>query len=365
MSTDLVIADLVSIMAASNFVGGRDANTLQDLIDAVFANTAARTLGSRDQITAFVQNRAEIGNIRQVGVIGFGDPELSRDYHPFLPMHAGSKADVYLASEYYPSTQTVETSATVTDSGQGKDTLTIGLSRDVSPGYLRILDIIDSETGDAYTIESEIRGFDNTPIAGEQVPYLENATDASFSRFQTATVTISRPTPEGAVVNSGDNRQVQITFQRVPAIDVAQTLMSNRSNRYTGGDILVRSAIPIFLDIRIRLISQFPTNVPATEDLTQAVTDEILRRPMRAKLYRSDVVQAISRYLPNDLAVGEIEYSGVLIKTDGSSHKLLSKDDFACPYSPSEQLTPRTVAMYTAPSKVNISLAQEATLVTP
>lgn len=363
LSADLQAADLVSITASTNFVGGRDANSLQDLIDAVFASTAARTLGTRDQIVAFAQTKTNIGNIRQVGVIGFGDREMLRDKHSFLPLQAGGMADVYLASEFYPTLHDVPVTGALTFTGSDSSQFTIGVDRDASPGFLRVLKVVDPETGVEAKIDGIVRALDTSPILGQQVPRLSYTEHGTFSRFQTAVINCSLPAPSALAV--GDTKTFIVTFQRVPGIDTAQTEFSSRNARYVGGDTLVRSAIPCFLRIRLRLISAFETNIVSAADMQAAVAAEIMRRPMRPEVYRSDIVQALGRYLPDDLAVESIEYEGLLIRPSGQQDRLVQSDSFVVPSLPEQQLTARTIALYTAPSDVLISVTQQLSYTTP
>lgn len=362
LTPDQGIVGLVSVTASTAFVGGRDQNAMQDLIDAVFNHTAFRTLGTRDQIVAMLQTRTEIGSVRQCGVIGFGDAEMQRDKLFGLPLGGGC-ADIYLASADYPTTHEVVVEAVLSVIASGRATYRCGLDRDISPGYLRIVSAIDDATQSELTVISDQRGIDLSPLTGEQVPSLSIASHGSFSRFQTSSVVFEGVADSAMVLQA--SRTLRLRLQRINGLETAQQIVSSRTSRYLAGDTLVRAAIPIFLQISIKLTTSFDAQVANPELIRSAVVEAVMRRPMRARIYQSDIVQAISRYIPDDVAVSRVDFEGKLVKPDGSEQSISSSGMFAVPNLPDEQITPRTVAIYTVASAVLISVEQYVALETP
>ena len=355
------LTNVINVLASVAFVGGRDANALQDLIDAVFNRTAHRTMGTRDQIVAFLQTRTELGLVRQCGVIGFGDREMHRDKLFGFPLGGGC-ADVYLASAEYPTTHQVVLTSRVTAVG-AQAIYRVGIDRDVSPGYLLLVDATDDLTGAPLTVTAEQRGFDLTPILGEQIPRLTTSGQAAFSRFQTASLTATGPLPTG--VSGTVDRLIRLRFRRVPGIAIAQTLACSRTSGYLAGDTLIRSAVPIFLQVRIQLATTFDAEIGNPDPMRSAVVETIMRRPMRSRLHAHDITAAIARYLPDDVSVVRVDFEGLLVKPDGSTQKLTGVELFEVPNLPDEQLTPRTVAIYIVPSAVKITAEQYIAYETP
>jgi hypothetical protein len=360
---DLNVSNLIGITAVENFIGGRDANSLQDLLTKFTNGFTAKTLGSRDQIVAFLLGRDDIVPLQQLGVIGFGDVEMQRDKLAFYPV-GGGKADIYVASQQYPTSQTVVVEAQATRIADGPTKFSIGLSRDRAPGYLRVLSIVDDLSGEALTIESEARGVDTSPIYGELVPTIAIAKHGTFSRFQTSAIVATGPS-ELIDANATVTRSVSVRLQRIPTLSDIQTLVSGRTYRFVGGDTLIRAAAPVFMRIGIRLQTVFQQALPNADAIRAAVADEISRRPMRPSIYQADIVQAIARLLPPDVNVTEVVFDGELINFEGQVKRYHGVNSLDLPNSPGEQLTPRTVAMYIAATDVNVSIEQKLTYHTP
>lgn len=360
---DLNIAGLRSIEAAENFIGGRDANSLQDLLIQFTNGFTARTLGSRDQVSAFLLGRDDIVPLQQLGVVGYGDVEMQRDKLPFFPV-GGGKADIYVASQQYPTSQTFVLEANAARTTGSTTVFTIGIDRDRSPGYFRILGIIDNLSGEDLTLSGEVRGVDISEIYGEQVPAIETPSHGTFSRFQTSTVTA---TGSAALLaeNTSETRAVTVRVQRLPMLDTMQTLVSDRTHRFVGGDTLVRAAAPLFMRVSIRLQTIFQKELSDIAAIREAAAAEIARKPMRSSIYQADIVQAIAQYLPPDISVVEVAFDGELIDFTGTTKRYSGVNNFDLPNSPSEQLTARTVAMYISPTDVTVSVEQKVAYHTP
>lgn len=359
-TSSLSIPGLIRLSANADFVGGRDANDVSSMITAALSQYMGRTLGTRDQILSFLQTRSEVGNIQQAGVIGFGDPEMLRD-KVFLSPVGGGKADIYLASRDYPQTQTYNLTAATTNPGVSSR-LSLAIPRDIAPGYLNILSVTDSATGDALTIIDEKRGLDNSPELGLEVPYLEKPKHAAFSMFQTATLTLEYPNRE---LGAGEELNVLVAIQSLPQIAEAQRLVSSREYRYVAGDTLVRAAIPMFLKIRIQLETSFTPQIPDAGAIKELISNEIMRRPMRPSITQSDLVQVISFLLPKDMYVSSVMFDGLLTMPAGNRVRYAETDIFEVPITLSEQISPRTVAMYTSIDDVQLTIRQRISYETP
>lgn len=362
LSVSVSIDRLVSASAESNFVGGAEANSLAWILQSIRSNTFSRSLGSRDQITAWLQSNPLIGGVSQVGVVGFGDVELKRHIHPFLPLQRAGLADIYLAANYHPVRHTQTLQAVVLSTSPTDSRLHITISRDVSPGFLEIVSVTDNETGLPLTILTETRGLDLTATYDQQLPMLEVPYHGGFSAFQTAELTCSLGVL-GLAAQS--QRSVSVTFVKVAGLDIAQSVVSGRTVRSLAGDTLIRAAIPMFVSIRVSLQTQFETLTPDIQAMQTAVSDEVASRPMRAQLTSSDVMRAILPYLPDDIVATEVMFDARLVLPSGVVRRLTNNSILSVPVDPDAQVTPRTVAMYCSPADVQFTYDRILTQSTP
>lgn len=353
---------IISVAAASNFIGGEDSNSLAWILEAIRQNAFSRSLGTRDQIVAWLTNNPLIGGVRQVGVIGFGDSELVRDFHPVLPLQRAGLTDLYLASSYYPAQHTITLEAVVTGSTTVSTLLKVDIGRTDSPGFLRIDKVVDVETGLECKLVAESRGLDLTPTYNQQLPVLVNPYHGGFSAFQTASLEIDL-SKTGLLV--GERRNVSVTILRVAGLDIAQSLLSSRNVRSLSGDVLARAAIPMLVNIRVQLQSQFETLTPDVSAMQSAIAQEFDVRPMRDRVTMSDIVRAILPFLPDDLTVNNVLFDAELILPSGVVRRITSSGSLDCPIDRDLQLSPRTVAMYCSPSNVQITQDRILTPSTP
>jgi len=362
MSASTANERIISAAAESNFVGGSDSNSLAWILQSIRSSTFSRTLGTRDQIIAWLQNNPLIGGVSQVGVVGFGDIELRRHIHPFLPLQRAGLADIYLAANYHPVRHTQTLQAVVLSTSPTDTRIHITVGRDVSPGFLEVVSITDNETGKPITVLTHTRGLDLTPTYDQQLPMLTEAYHGGFSAFQTAELVCSLPMT-GLAAQS--QRSVSVTFLKVAGLDIAQSVVSSRTVRSLAGDTLIRAAIPMFVSVRVSLETQFETLTPDIQAMQTAVSEEIASRPMRAQLTTSDIMRAVLPYLPDDVVATKVMFDARLVLPSGEVRRLTDNSVLSTPIDPAAQLSPRTVAMYCSPSDVQFSYDRVLTQSTP
>jgi hypothetical protein len=355
MLTDLVAPSLVDQFAATSFVGGSDPNSLDDMIRQVYDDTFAQTVGTRDQLVALIGSGRLLGGIRQIGVVGIGDVEHRRGQHPFLPVQRAGLVDIYLAATYYPVSYTFELDGTVLlhgPDGNKQNLVMLDVQSELAPGFLRVTELRDSQTGQLYDLVDETRSYQQTPKPDIQLPTGMTDLLAGFSAFQTARL-YGKPQDGNLVV--GEQKRLRVTVQRLAGLDILQDRLQSRQVRSLAGDLLVKAACPIFLSVTLQLQSQYSTQVPDVDKIKQAVVDLVSRRPMRAEIRVSDLASAISRYLPEDVSIREAYLEGDLILPTGKLERLYGVDVIQCPDRPFELVTARTSAFYCSIDNVTIT----------
>lgn len=349
------LTGLVQVQAVSNFVGGRDAVDLGELVTTFFDNRVQKSLGSRDQVVALIRSRSDLASVRQVGVVGFGDPEMHRDKDRFIP-GGGGKTDLYVASGNFPSTIHYAVKAVpIARPDSGNQRYSVEIPRDAAPGFLEVESVHRTDTQVEFALKSTIRGTDTRGILGEQVPKILEVSQGTFSRYQTATLIVEDPEVESSPSNT-EEIQLSVALRYLPGIASLQSLVSARETRYVAGDTLVRAACPLMLAMVIHGRSTEDDQIPDSEQLQAAVLSEISREPMRSAIYASDVIAAMSPFIRPTLSITRVEFYGRIITPDGKTVNINGVDELQLPNDPTNQLTPRTIAIYSTPTLIRFTV---------
>lgn len=343
LTSGLSLTASITTEAENAFTGGASTSTLAAVVAEVKDRQTSRVLYTREQIVSYIKGIPDLGRVAQVGVVGFGDTEMKRDTHPFLPLQRAGMCDVYVASAAYPTRQTVILTGSVVDTSNETATITIPIGSGDLPAYLMIESLLDIESDMKATDISEIRGFSVPTELNVMQPLIRDAKHASFSAYQTATIKAKFP---GVQSLQGSQRSIEVVAIGPVGIDAAQTAVSSRLQRALGGDILVRSAIPIFLNITVVLGTQYELEVPNVEEMVAAIVREVSNRPMRAQITLSDISRVLVPYLSDDVFVSSVRFDGELIMTTGQTINLFGTNLIECPYDAAEQLSSRTCAFY-------------------
>lgn len=344
----------VECTTVDTFQNGKDGLSVAEILAKIKYRYASSVLNTREQIVLYLSKLQSLGNVSQIGVVGVGDSEMLRCDHPFLPVQKSGAADIYVACSNYPATKRVVVQAVVASSAAGQTKLTIPISEDDAPGYLKILSIRDVSSDLAISIDSETRDLNIEPKLGTLMPLITDPRHAAFSAFQTAVVVGNLP----QTADVGSTRNVELTVLQQPGIAEAQSTISGRLVRSLGGDVLVRSAIPMLLSIEVTLTAQYELEVPNADLMKQAIVKEIGDRPMRASIFAADIIRAISRYLSDDIVPSSVSFSAEVIMTDGSSSVIHEVGKLDTPDNKAMQLTPRTAAFYTNTSMISFLLSR-------
>ena len=170
-------ANFVSAYASTDFTGGQDEQTTEELIASLEAGMAARAYSNRATIESMIRNADPneyssvtdaFADILAVSIVGFGDAEMLRDQHWIFPVSGGGRTDLYVRTQALPITKTITREATLVQKTADGGIWQASVGRDEAPGFYEISRIVptgsDAEkTG--YEIVSDIRTLDLTPRA--------------------------------------------------------------------------------------------------------------------------------------------------------------------------------------------------------
>lgn len=182
--------------AATDFIGGEGEETLEEFTDRAYRSLVSRNLASSRSLKVVLGETFD--DVVKVVPIGFGDPEMWRDYKESIQAHIGGHTDVWLKFSNPPKRVTVRTDL---------EGWIIN-----APGLLRIL----------------------TP----GVKILEVDRNTSFGPYPKVRTN----------VKSG-----QIEVEIVPQIKTVQTFLTRSDERLLTVNYLARAMIPVYLSGTIRV----------------------------------------------------------------------------------------------------------------
>ena len=352
-STTATIATLVQLVAASDFDGGEDEQTNTELLEELSNGVASRTAASRDSLEAMI--KAAFTSVRDVSIVGAGDPEMLRDGHLSFGAKAGGKVDVYVRTRDCPLTETLTVTAALTD--VATKTWSASLTRDALPGAYRVL-AVRNAAGLGCTLGAFYTWTDLSAIAGiDFTPRIEEPKEGAFSRYQTLFFSFTDEiTSSSLTVNATAAFEVDVIY--MPEIDVINDWLLDRTRRPTAGDYLVKAAVPCLVGVGLTIV-QGPGDPDVDEGAVIAAavaavndTDQRLERLPSAR-----IIEAVQSVLaPRTRLQLPIELRGVVYGPNGQDYWQFNNLELVAPDIPEHQISPRTVAFCTTAAGVSVSV---------
>ena len=316
-------------------------------------------LSGRTQIEAMI--RAQFPNTTAVSITGFGDPEMIRDRHNIFALSTGGKADLWVRAQYLPVTEVFTIEAVLISAALRKWQFTIG--RDVFPGFYTIPFILPegaAQDQNSLEITAETRGLDLSEIDGEFIPDIVGIIEGGYSRYQTSVLQFVDPATDTAgMVENSTTKAYQVGIYGLPDIAAMQSLVSNRANRNPQADYLVKAPVPAFCAVNLTLQYRANSQPPVVADIQQAVAAVINKIGYDVgKIPASRIYDAVHNVAGQEdsLVVSPIDMFCQIRNPDGSLVTLRSPNTIVVPSRPESGVTSRTVAFFTDPTQVDVSI---------
>ena len=357
--------NVINISAASDFIGGKEADTNTEYLQKLKSGLAAKTVGGRASYEAFLRAQPGLENILHVSVAGAGDAEQHRYQHSIIPISGGGRVYVYVQTA--PAAQTIQHSVVATfigDSAAG--TLwQINIDRDLAPGYYNFTGVI-SETGDSTTNVYEIKNdYRVMNLYGLNfTPDIENYVEGVYSRYQAGYVVFEDvDTLSSGLTPYVSTQNYRLLSSSMPLIREIDAVLTARNNRPRGTDILVKAAVPCFTKINIDIstddfneISDYTITAMKT-----AVVRAVQNVGFSGQLYASLISSEVSKLLNTQQAVNRVDMFGRIRRPDGEMRHLRDQAVLRIPYDPEHMVTSKTTVFLTAPSDVEIAVTNNYT----
>lgn len=284
--------NIIRAEADSDFTGGMDPETNEELLERQDSMIAAPGMAGRMNIEALL--RKQFPEIIDISLIGAGDIEMQRDGRNVLGLKVGGKTDAYVRTSYSVVTRDFELEAEVVDAAAGL--LRIKVDRDVFPGFYMMSGVYRTDAATDYerlTVTSVMYGK-NTAGLSYDVPTMDRLVDYRFTRFQTLEFEFTDPgfDPENLVY--------RVDLTGIPSIGEIQDYVAQRQVRSPNNDMLIKAAVPMFVAVNMTIKYQRADAAIDEEAVHSAIRTAVNRTKFKqGVLTTSSIICGVQGVLPS------------------------------------------------------------------
>lgn len=342
-----VLPNVTRAQAASDFSGGRDAETLADVVARLEIGVAARGWSTASGIAAMIRQHP-LFTSAAVSVIGAGQPEQHRDRHGILPVSTGNRVDVWVRQPERLATRTVEVMARHI-SGVGADAQwQLDIPRSLLPGVARIVTVVRAGRVVSSAVPTWVTTLRYAAEPGD--PDIIDGREAANSAYQTLRLEFADLPGTETLLPGVTTVPYAVTAQVLTGIDTLQTWLGASERAPLFGDVVVRAAVPCRVTLRIEL-TRVGADVP-TGNLASALAAYINRSGFPGRLYGSELAAIVDRQLPGDVHVRRVRMTGFVYVPGGRRIVVQNDAILEAPDQPADCVTQRTVAFSSDPADV-------------
>ena len=394
---------LVSAKADSDFTGGADADDNVALLAKAKTGVVGKVFGGRDHIRAKL--KAEFSGVSDVGVVGFLDPEMTRDLVDGV--HIGNRVDLYVKSASYPSRVQEKLAAQmISYSVQDQEALfEIVLPPPKAAGLYTIESVrsLVSQQG-SFEVSSDVR-----TMVGNTLHYASSVTPSAFTAYQNVTLRFLVPysnvkeaaTPQalslilnGTPLNPNPwlaNEYVEtsstvpigqassgpcnifldtssnvvdffyfyVEYLKMPNIVEIQGYVDSAAERSLSADMLVKAPVPVMCSLQMRLIKPSGAEDPDLAVLKAALVSKFNSFEMGQNIPASALVHTAYQNIPSGYTVDlPVHMYGVIINPTMGKDVLYSSDALRPPKMYNHGITGNTCAFFLESSLIDISVVE-------
>lgn len=335
--TETVISALEEIIAESDFEGGSDAQTNEDLVNSILSGLAVGTFTNNYSFLSMLTKSGNTGfeDIRAVSLVGAGDVEMLRDKHGLFPASQGGMVDAYVRTAARPANVTVEKTATLISKDGAIGTWTLQLDATDAPGFYEIISIYPS--GRPLALSGVVTA-DSRGISGEigSIPSITNITEAVYTAYQTAAITFIDPETDASDLDILDEADYTVVLQCMPLIAEIQEFVNDPDYRDPTLDILIKAAIPCEVSVNVTLSGD--TTTVDEDAIIDAIVTYINSLGFTDKLFSSNILLTIQALVPSWVDIEEIELEGAIRSPVGNTFNITSSSVLELPDGDEEHM---------------------------
>lgn len=396
------ISTLVSAKADSDFTGGADADDNVALLAKAKAGVMGKVFGGRDHIKAKI--KAEFSGVKDVGVVGFLDPEMTRDLVDGV--HIGGRVDLFVKTAAYPSRIQEKVAAQMIsyDVSNQEALFEIVLPTSKAAGMYSVENIKSNLTQQAgLELVSDVRTLD-----GNTRHLVSNLESAAFTAYQKATIRFLVPYPQikeaatplaleiiekGTTQNPNPwlpNEYVEtastlpypnaihapsndflnqanffyfyIEYLKMPNIVEVQNYVDSAAERSLSADMLVHAPIPAMCSLEMRLIKPAGAQDPDINALKAALVSKFNSFEMGKSIPASALIHTAYQNIPEGYVIDlPVHLYSVIIGPKLEKSIIYSSDALKPPKMPLRGLTQNTLAFFLESALIDISIVECST----
>lgn len=352
------IPNFVKAYAATDFTGGRDPETNQQLLDKLKTGLAVRAWTNRISAQAMITNQPAFAGVGAFSIIGFGDAEMLRDAHSIWPGHLGGRSDLYCRTAPLYQTMAVTLPASLVAKAGPLGTWQIGIGRDDIPAYYLIDKVLlpdQNLTDPGFPLISEIRTIDLTGYTDFQVD-ITDLIEGVYTRYQAAVVQFQDTVTDVSALPLATTRDYVVVARVMPLIAPMQDFVNGRDVRPPMGDVLVKAPIPCFCTASFTL-NVATGNVVDTDKVRNDVATAVNALGFTGQLASSFIDQTLHQTVHGLVTVSAMSLAGTIRRPDGTSVVLgPSSVSLVVPNSPAFMTTGRTVVFFLKPEDITVTV---------
>jgi len=351
----------VMAYALSDFQGGLDAETNDELLSKLADGMACQTTSNRGTMRSLLRHDPRFYAVIRSSIVGLGFPEMVRDRHGLLPVSQGGRADWYVRTQDRLHRVSVRKTATLVetlDDGFGIWQFTANQA-DLAGFYeIQKINPVGAELGaSGLPIVSDVRSVDTTWLS--YPPDVPAAVEGVYSSVQTAVIRFKDETKLTNDLVIGDTAQYDMEVVGMPQIGDLQQMVSATEVNHYGGDVLIKAPVPCFVSVTVNVVKR-ATDAALDEDaIRTAIVAAVHATGFTGVLYASRLILAAIQLLPAGAGLGTVIMSGRLRGPDGSSISLRDRFELRIPDRPDTMISARTVQFFADPADVSINVTND------
>jgi hypothetical protein len=351
----------VTAFSSDDFTGGNANETNTQLVTRMEAGIAAKVTAGRINIAALIRSQAVFADMKNISIIGYGDPEMERDQHWIFPVSGGGRIDIYCQMDSLPFTVAIKRNARLIEKRTADSIWQFTIHRDDAPGFYEVAAVrrvTDPTDIAGFEVISDVRGWDfDDDVWRPDIKYVE---EAAYTRYQTAVIRFVDNATPVSTLTVGDEVEYSVNILTQQRVGGVQEFLAGSGHRHLAADILVKSAVPCFVSINFDIIKDTGESSPDLDAIKVAIADRVNNLNFPGSLYVSQVLDVVHNYLTGTQAVGPVDMHGLIRRPDGSTAVIRNSTILAIPNSPSTLVTPRTTAFILYPEDIGLNVVNRS-----
>lgn len=350
-------ANFVTAFAAEDFVGGLSYESNEALVARLQRGVAAKGASNRVTMKALIDQQSQFAEVTRLSIVGHADKEMTRDQHGF-PVSAGNTVDWYVRGREDLLSRTVRLIATHTEiNSDGFSVWAAAIPPGTFSGFYKLAAVRSitaaNRTG---SFPVSTLAYSLTAPTSEYRPDVLSNSEASFTTYEQLSLQFVDTDKPVTNLTVGDVAEYDFDLVGTPNIAELQSFLNKRDNRFFGGDVLVRAAVPCFVEVSILLEIPPGSEQPDEATIAAAVVREINQTDFTGRLYATRIHDVVGSLLPASARFAKATLFGQILSPDRSVIYLQSSDVLVVPEDRHKQVSSKTVQFFATLQDVNIEV---------